>query len=113
MDEPDEDDDDELEVSPEPVELFPDASPPVAVAALSPLSFVEPPDESSPSFLEDEPEPALERRSILAQPEPLNMMVGGAKALRTGPPPHVGQASGPWPWTPWTTSNRWPHAAHA
>jgi hypothetical protein len=54
----------------------------------------------------------LARRSTFAQPEPLNTTVGGANALRTGPPPQLGQVSGPWPWTPCTTSKRCPQAAH-
>jgi len=37
----------------------------------------------------------LERRSTFAQPEPLKTTVGGANALRTGPPPQFGHASGP------------------
>ncbi|HET9082860.1 MAG TPA: hypothetical protein VFN41_00540 [Candidatus Limnocylindrales bacterium] len=54
---------------------------------------------------------ALERRSFFAQPEPLKTMVGGAKALRIGPDPHSGQASGAGSLTPWMTSKRRPHAA--
>ena len=37
----------------------------------------------------------LVRRSTFAQPEPLNTTVGGANALRTGPPTQFGQVSGP------------------
>jgi hypothetical protein len=71
-----------------------------AVALFSPLS--------SAGFL---PPPELERRSFLAHPEPLNTIVGGAKALRIGPDPHSGHDSGDGSLTPWMTSKRRPHAA--
>lgn len=45
-------------------------------------------------------------RSFLAQPLPLKWIVGALNALRTGPAPHTGQASGPLPLTEWMTSNR-------
>ena len=54
---------------------------------------------------------AADRRSFLAQPEPLKTIVGGANALRMGPEPHSGQASGAGSFTPWMTSKRRPHAA--
>ena len=52
-----------------------------------------------------------DRRSFLAHPEPLNTMVGGAKAFRIGPEPHSGHESGAGSLTPWMTSKRRPHAA--
>jgi hypothetical protein len=57
-------------------------------------------------------DPALARRSFLAQPEPLKWTAGAAIALRTGPDPHRGQAVGGSAWTPWMTSKRRPQAAH-
>ncbi len=113
MDEDAEEPEAELDESVEPVDSFAAALSPPDGEAPSPLSFVAPPEESSLPFFEEAPELELERRSILAQPEPLNMIVGGAKALRTGPLPQFGQLSGPWPSTRCTTSKRWPHAAHA
>jgi hypothetical protein len=66
------------------------------------------PDFALPSSVADFDDLAaldVARRSIFAQPEPLNTTVGAAIILRTGPLPHDGQASGPSPWTPWTASN--------
>jgi len=55
--------------------------------------------------------PEADRRSFLAQPEPLKTIVGGANALRIGPEPHSGHASGAGSCTPWMTSKRRPQAA--
>jgi hypothetical protein len=55
--------------------------------------------------------PEADRRSFLAQPEPLKTIVGGANALRIGPEPHSGHASGAGSFTPWMTSKRRPQAA--
>lgn len=55
--------------------------------------------------------PEAGRRSFLAQPEPLKTIVGGANALRIGPEPHSGHASGAGSFTPWMTSKRRPQAA--
>jgi hypothetical protein len=82
-----------------PLELV---SPAAAVVLFSPLPL------SSVAFLPPAP---LERRSFFAQPEPLKTMAGGAKALRIGPDPHSGHASGAGSLTPWMTSKRRPHAA--
>jgi len=57
------------------------------------------------------PPPEADRRSFLAQPEPLKTIVGGANALRIGPEPHSGHASGAGSFTPWMTSKRRPQAA--
>jgi len=51
---------------------------------------------------------ALDRRSFLAQPDPLKWTAGAAIALRIIPP-QTGHAPGPEALTPWTTSMRWPH----
>jgi hypothetical protein len=52
-------------------------------------------------------------RSFFAQPEPLNTIAGGAKALVIVPSaPHSGQNFGPLSWIPWTTSVRWPQLLH-
>jgi hypothetical protein len=53
------------------------------------------------------------RRSLLAQPDPLKWMAGGANALRIGPEPQSGQLSGPGSLTPWMTSKRRPQAAQS
>ena len=47
-------------------------------------------------------------RSFFAQPLPLKCTVGGAKALRTGDAPQIGQTLGPSAVTEWMTSNRCP-----
>jgi hypothetical protein len=67
---------------------------------------------ASPAFA-PEPDVAVERRSFLAQPDPLKWIAGAVKALRTGPPPHEGQLVGPSAWTPWMTSNRVPQLAQS
>jgi len=55
----------------------------------------------------------LERRSTLAQPEPLNTIVGGERAFRIEPSvPQSGQNFGPASLIPWTTSVTWPQAVH-
>jgi hypothetical protein len=85
----------------------------VASAGVAPASDVFEPPSPVPDFalpssvagFEDLAALDVARRSIFAQPEPLNTTVGAAIILRTGPLPHDGQASGPSPWTPWTTSN--------
>jgi hypothetical protein len=78
------------------------------VDALSPVSSEPPSTSESVDLFE-----ALARRSFFAHPEPLNTIVGGAKALRIGPAPHSGHASGGGASTPWITSNRRPHAAQS
>ena len=104
--------------APAGLEAFPpaaSASLVVASASLVGLSASLPPEPSSP------PEPSVSafapdltvaaRRSFLAQPEPLKWIAAAVIALRTGPPPQIGQVVGPSAWTPWMTSKRWPHAA--
>jgi hypothetical protein len=49
----------------------------------------------------------LDPRSLRAQPLPLKWNVGGVNAFFMGAP-HLGHSVGPWPWTEWTTSMRWP-----
>jgi len=82
---------------------------------------LESPDDDPPDFesaeLEspDVPWPAAafrveapaDRRSFLAQPLPLNRIVGGANARMTGPS-HSGHWRGPASLRPRSTSNRWP-----
>jgi hypothetical protein len=87
--------------APEPVSPEP-ASPEPASA--EPVSS---PGESAPDRAA-----AADRRSFLAQPDPLKWTDGAEIALRTGPEPHSGQLVGGSPWTPWTTSKRRPQAAH-
>jgi hypothetical protein len=58
-------------------------------------------------------DPTALRRSFFAQPEPLKWIVGGANAFLMGPPPQTGQSTGGSAYTPWTTSNRVPHAAQS
>ncbi len=82
------------------------ASPPDGLSADGVVELFSAP--SSDAFL---PAADAERRSFFAQPLPLNTIVGGAKALRIGPEPHSGQASGAGSCTPWMTSKRRPHAA--
>jgi hypothetical protein len=90
----------------EPLSSLEDLSPDPAAALFSALSLAL--ALSSDAFLAP---PELDRRSFLAQPEPLNTIVGGANALRIGPEPHKGHASGAGSLTPWMTSKRRPHAA--
>ena len=52
-------------------------------------------------------EAPADRRSFLAQPLPLNRIVGGANARMTGPS-HSGHWWGPASFRPRSTSNRWP-----
>jgi hypothetical protein len=73
----------------------------------------EPASPPSEAIVDELPSPdrdrlAAELRSFLAQPEPLNTIVGGAKAFRTGDSPQIGQTPGPTSFTPWITSNRCP-----
>jgi hypothetical protein len=92
----------------------PPSPPGEAVAAASPadgFAFEPSPPESRESRFDALL--LLVRRSTFAQPEPLNTTVGGANALRTGPPAQLGQVSGPWPCTPWTTFEPVMHAAQA
>ena len=50
---------------------------------------------------------ALEARSFLAQPDPLNRNVGVVKPFRIVPSaPQAGQNRGPSSWMPWMTSVR-------
>jgi hypothetical protein len=69
---------------------------PALAAAPEPASAVpesaEP--ESSPAGSEPERAAAADRRSFLAQPEPLKWTDGAEMALRTGPEPHSGQLVG-------------------
>lgn len=65
------------------------------------------PEPSAPSPAAFDLRAGADPRSLRAQPEPLKTTAGGANALRIGPP-QTGQVDGPWPWTPWTTSMRWP-----
>ena len=76
----------------------------------------DPPDFESPELgSPDFPWPAAafrveapaDRRSFLAQPLPLNRIVGGANARMTGPS-HSGHWWGPASFRPRSTSNRWP-----
>lgn len=53
-----------------------------------------------------------DERSFFAQPDPLKWTAGGANTFRIRPP-QTGQADGPWSWTPWTTSIRWPQFVQA
>jgi hypothetical protein len=46
------------------------------------------------------PEVEADRRSFLAQPEPLKWTAGAEIAFLTGPLPHSGQVVGPSSWTP-------------
>ena len=50
------------------------------------------------------------RRSFLAQPEPLKWTAGGESSFFMAPP-HVSQAAGPGPSTPWTTSTTRPRSS--
>jgi hypothetical protein len=89
----------------------PDADPPVVESEVAVVVDPSPlPDPSPAGVARDR---AAARRSFFAQPEPLKWMAGGAKALRTGAPPHSGHAVGPSAWTPWMTSNRRPQAAQS
>jgi hypothetical protein len=97
---------DDVDADEDPVSVPDVLSAAGAVVPLSPLAL--PLSLSSVDFF---PPVELERRSFLAQPEPLNTIVGGAKALRMGPDPHSGHASGAGSLTPWMTSKRRPHAA--
>jgi hypothetical protein len=81
------------------------AESPVAPVGAAPLSDVFEPLSAEPVFalpssvagLDDLAALDVARRSIFAQPEPLNTTVGAAIILRTGPLAHDGQASGPCP----------------
>jgi len=53
------------------------------------------------------PDPPL-RPSFVAQPEPLNTIVGVETSFRIEPP-HTAHVEGPWLWTPWRTSTVWSH----
>src|SRR4029079_4090095 len=55
--------------------------------------------------------PEADRRSFLAQPEPLKTLVGCANDLRIGTEARGGHASGAGSCTPWMTSKRRPQAA--
>ncbi len=101
-------DDEEVEFDDPPSLLEPDA----AGVAESPAPSFE--GFAASSLLVPDPfEAGAVRRSILAQPDPLNRTVGATNAFRTGPPPQLRHAVGPSAKTPWTTSNRVPHATHA
>jgi hypothetical protein len=118
---------DEDEAGFEDVDGFEDVSVddevPDVAAAPSPLELGAAGVAASPSFeglgvassllVSDPFEAGAIRRSIFAQPDPLNSTVGATTAFRTGPPPQLLQTVGPSAKTPWTTSNRVPHAAHA
>jgi hypothetical protein len=78
----------------------------------SPAGF-DPPSAVSPPPVDELPSPdrdlvEAELRSFLAQPDPLNTIVGGANAFRTGDSPQIGQRAGPRSFTLWMTSNRCP-----
>ncbi len=95
---PPEDDPPEADsVEPDPVEAAPDPDEPEASGLAADLAALVPPEED---------------RSFFAQPDPLKCTAGGAKTLRIRPP-HSGHADGPWSWTPWTTSIRWPQFVQA
>jgi hypothetical protein len=49
-------------------------------------------------------------RSFFAQPVPLNTKFGAAIALRSAWAWQFGHCVGPWSWTPWRTSKRYPQA---
>ena len=115
----DEDDVDDAELDVEPDAPDPDSGldpeepdPEPSVDALSEALELAP-FLSVPSAVDFLLPAAAERRSFLAQPEPLNTMAGGANALRTGPEPHSGQVLGDGSWTPWMTSNRRRQAAQS
>jgi hypothetical protein len=101
-----------------PLDVFPvsPAVPPApALAAAPEPASAEPASaepESSPLASEPDRAAAADRRSFLAQPEPLKWTEGAEIALRTGPEPHSGQLVGGSPCTPWITSKRRPQAAH-
>ena len=105
----------------DPDEPLEPESPPAPDEPLEPEPPVDPvsvdPEPTSPlsppSVADFLPAVAAARRSFFAQPEPLKTIVGGAKALRTGPDPHDGQVSGEGSWTPWMTSKRRPQAAQS
>ena len=92
----------------------PVAPPLPAFAAAPEPASAEPASEPLSSAAEPDPDraAAADRRSFLAQPEPLKWTEGAEIALRTGPEPHNGQLVGGSPWTPWITSKRRPQAAH-
>lgn len=100
MVEPDDDEPEDEPAEPDDVPSPPDVVSEEDELLFSPLS--------SDDFL---PLLAADRRSFFAQPEPLKTIVGGANALRIGPEPHSGHASGAGSFTPWMTSKRRPHAA--
>lgn len=65
---------------------------------------------SAPSADVPPPDDGVDRRSFLAQPEPLKWKAGALIAFRTGPDPHRGHAAGGSSCTPWIASNRRAHA---
>ena len=73
-------------------------------------SSVEVVPPSAPSADDPPDDGAGDRRSFLAQPEPLKWTAGAPIVLRTGPEPQSGQEAGGSPYTPWIASNRRPHA---
>jgi hypothetical protein len=86
--------------APSPPDPLPE---PLSAPVSEPFS---PSDDDDPLFTAD-------RRSFLAQPDPLKWMAGAANALRTGPDPQSGHCSGGASLTPWMTSKRRPHAAQS
>jgi hypothetical protein len=88
--------------------------PPAFAAAPEPASVELESAEPESSLAGSDPDraAAADRRSFLAQPEPLKWIEGAEIALRTGPEPHSGQLVGGASWTPWITSKRRPQAAH-
>jgi hypothetical protein len=50
--------------------------------------------------------------SFFAHPLPLKTIAGVFSSLRIGPP-HFSHAVGPAPFTPWSTSTRWPQLRHS
>jgi hypothetical protein len=74
------------------------SEPPFEPASDEPVS--DEPALDDPDVLRPDPP---DRPSLVAQPEPLNTIVGVESSLRIEPP-HTGHVEGPWPWTPWRTS---------
>jgi hypothetical protein len=95
---------------PDPPSLDVEPDPPSPVDESDRLSEL---DEPSSVRTFEAAEPAVARRSFLAQPVPLKWRAGVENAFLTGPPPQSGQCAGGSSCTPRRISNRWPQFAQS